>query len=96
MVTSFSRRRLFGYLPVVLSLVATAFMGFGLWVHHMFATGLPQMGESFFTAASIMIAIPTGTQFFCWIATLWSGRVRVATPFLWVLGFFSSSSSLAA
>jgi heme/copper-type cytochrome/quinol oxidase subunit 1 len=54
----------------------------------MFATGLPQLGESFFTAASIMIAIPTGTQFFCWIATLWGGRVRFTTPLLWVLGFF--------
>jgi len=53
---------MFGYLTVVLSLVSTAFMGFGLWVHHMFATGLPQLGESFFTAASIMIAIPTGIQ----------------------------------
>src|SRR5205085_4052456 len=74
LVTTFSRRHTFGYLAIVLSLVTTAFMGFGLWVHHMFATGLPQLGESFFTAASIVIAIPTGIQFFCWIATLWSGR----------------------
>ena len=74
-ITTFSRRRMFGYLAVVLSLVSTAFMGFGLWVHHMFATGLPQLGESFFTAASIMIAIPTGIQIFCWIATMWSGRI---------------------
>jgi heme/copper-type cytochrome/quinol oxidase subunit 1 len=80
---------MFGYLAVVLSLISTAFMGFGLWVHHMFATGLPQLGESFFTAASIMIAIPTGTQFFCWIATMWSGRVVVKTPMLWMLGFFA-------
>ena len=74
-ITTFSRRHMFGYLAVVLSLVSTAFMGFGLWVHHMFATGLPQLGESFFTAASIMIAIPTGMQIFCWIATMWSGRI---------------------
>jgi cytochrome c oxidase subunit I+III len=87
-VTTFSRRHLFGYLPVVLALVSTAFMGFGLWVHHMFATGLPQLGESFFTAASIMIAIPTGIQFFCWIATMWSGRITLATPMLWMVGFF--------
>ena len=80
---------MFGYLAVVLSLVSTAFMGFGLWVHHMFATGLPQLGESFFTAASIMIAIPTGTQIFCWIATMWSGRLTVKTPMLWILGFFA-------
>jgi cytochrome c oxidase subunit I+III len=89
LVTVFSRRPMFGYLAVVLSLVSTAFMGFGLWVHHMFATGLPQLGESFFTAASIMIAIPTGIQIFCWIATMWSGRVELATPMLWVLGFFA-------
>ena len=88
-ITTFSRRPMFGYLPVVLALVSTAFMGFGLWVHHMFATGLPQLGESFFTAASIIIAIPTGTQIFCWIATMWSGRIVVRTPMLWMLGFFA-------
>jgi cytochrome c oxidase subunit I len=88
LITTFSRRPMFGYLAVVLSLVSTAFMGFGLWVHHMFATGLPQLGESFFTAASIVIAIPSGIQIFCWIATLWSGRVEIRTPLLWVLGFF--------
>jgi len=88
-IATFSRRHIFGYLPVVLSLVSTAFMGFGLWVHHMFATGLPQLGESFFTAASIMIAIPTGTQIFCWIATIWSGRLSLKTPMLWILGFFT-------
>jgi cytochrome c oxidase subunit I+III len=87
-ITTFSRRPMFGYLAVVLSLVSTAFMGFGLWVHHMFATGLPQLGESFFTAASIIIAIPTGAQIFCWIATMWSGRLSVKVPMLWVLGFF--------
>ena len=72
---------------MVLSLVATAFLGFGLWVHHMFATGLPQLGESFFTAASMMIAIPSGIQIFCWIATIWGGRPRLTTPMLFVLGF---------
>jgi cytochrome c oxidase subunit 1 len=87
-VSTFSRRSLFGYMPVVLSLVSTAFIGFGLWVHHMFATGVPQLGASFFTAASIMIAIPTGIQFFCWIATMWSGRVTMKAPMLWMVGFF--------
>ncbi len=89
-VVAFSRRTIFGYLPMVLSLVATAFIGFGLWVHHMFATGLPQLGQSFFTAASIMIAVPSGVQIFCWIATLWSSpRLRFRTPLLYVLGFFA-------
>src|SRR4051795_9402311 len=86
-ITTFSRRHMFGYLGVVLSLVSTAFIGFGLWVHHMFATGIPQLGASFFTAASIMIAVPSGVQIFCWLATLWGGRLRFKTPLLYVLGF---------
>src|SRR5437762_6236467 len=61
-LSAFCRRPIFGYTAMVLALVSTAFLGFGLWVHHMFATGLPQIGESFFTAASLMIAIPTGVQ----------------------------------
>jgi cytochrome c oxidase subunit 1 len=87
-ISTFSRRRIFGYLPLVLSLVATGFIGFGLWVHHMFATGLPLMGESFFTAASMMIAIPSGMQIFCWLATLGSGKPVLKSPLLFVLGFF--------
>ncbi|MDQ1591118.1 MAG: cytochrome c oxidase subunit [Pyrinomonadaceae bacterium] len=87
-IQTFSRRPNFGYLALVLSMIATGFIGFGLWVHHMFATGLPQLGESFFTAATMMIAIPSGVQIFCWIATLWSGRPQFKTPLLFVLGFF--------
>jgi cytochrome c oxidase subunit 1 len=74
---------------MVLSLIATGFIGFGLWVHHMFATPLPQLGQSFFTAASMMIAIPSGVQIFCWIATLWGGKPRLQTPLLFVLGFIA-------
>jgi cytochrome c oxidase subunit I+III len=87
-IVTFSRRQIFGYTAIVLSLVSTAFMGFGLWVHHMFATDVPQLGQSFFTAASMMIAIPSGVQIFCWIATLWAGRPRLQTPLLFVIGFF--------
>jgi cytochrome c oxidase subunit 1 len=86
-VVTFSRRRIFGYTAIVLSLVSTAFLGFGLWVHHMFATPLPQLGQSFFTAASMMIAIPSGVQIFCWIATLWGAKLNMKTPLLFVLGF---------
>jgi cytochrome c oxidase subunit I+III len=71
----------------VLALVATGFIGFGLWVHHMFATPIPQMGQSFFTAASMMIAIPSGVQIFCWIATIWLGRPQWKTPLLFVVAF---------
>jgi cytochrome c oxidase subunit 1 len=86
-MATFTRRPIFGYNAMVLSLVATGFIGFGLWVHHMFATGLPQLGQSFFTAASMMIAIPSGVQIFCWLATLWGGRIRLRVPLLFVLGF---------
>jgi cytochrome c oxidase subunit I+III len=86
-VSSFTRREIFGYPAMVLSLIMTGFLSFGLWVHHMFVTGIPQLGASFFTAASFMIAIPTGLQIFCWIATIWAGRPRLGVPFLFVLGF---------
>jgi cytochrome c oxidase subunit 1 len=86
-VTTFTRRPVYGYPAMVLSLLSIGFLSFGLWVHHMFATGLPQLGQSFFTAASMMIAIPSGIQIFCWIATIWSGRPRFSVPFLFVLGF---------
>ena len=86
-IAAHSRRAIFGYPVLVLSLVATGFIGFGLWVHHMFATGLPQIGESYFTAASLMIGIAAGAQIFCWLATLWSGRVKLTTPLYFVLGF---------
>jgi cytochrome c oxidase subunit 1 len=88
-VTTFTGRPTFGYIPLVVALFATAFLGFSVWVHHMFTTGLPQLGLSFFTAASLLIVIPTGTQIFCWIAALWKGRPRFATPLLFVLGFLA-------
>src|SRR4029079_12433955 len=82
------KRPVYGYVAIVLSLIATGFLSFGLWVHHMFATNVPELGKSFFTAASMVIAIPTATQIFCWIATLWTGRLDVKTPLRFVLGFF--------
>jgi cytochrome c oxidase subunit 1 len=86
-VATFTRRPVFGYPAMVLSLLSIGFLSFGLWVHHMFATGVPQLGQSFFSAASMMITIPSGLQIFCWIATIWSGRPRFSVPFLFVLGF---------
>src|SRR5688572_9296678 len=68
-VSTFTRRPIFGYPFMVLALIAIGFLGFGLWVHHMFATGLPRLGSSFYTAASMVIAIPSGIQIYCWIAT---------------------------
>jgi cytochrome c oxidase subunit 1 len=86
-VATFSRRSIVHYPIVVLSLVATGILAFGLWVHHMFATGLPRVGYSFYTAASISVSIPTGLQLFCWIATMWEGRPRLKVPMLYVIGF---------
>jgi cytochrome c oxidase subunit I len=86
-IPTFARRRIFGYTAIVLALISTAFIGFGLWVHHMFATPVPELGQSFFTAASMIIAIPAGVQIFCWIATIWSGKPFLKTPLLWVGGF---------
>ncbi|MBV9519181.1 MAG: cbb3-type cytochrome c oxidase subunit I, partial [Hyphomicrobiales bacterium] len=68
-VTTFARRPIVGYLPLVLALFATGILAFGLWVHHMFVVGLPRVGESFFTASSMAIAVPNGIQIFCWLAT---------------------------
>jgi cytochrome c oxidase subunit 1 len=88
-VATFAGRREFGYPLLVLSMVATAFIGFGVWVHHMFATPLPQLGQGLFTASSLMITIPNGIQFFCWIATMWGGRLKLSVPFGWILAFFA-------
>jgi len=85
---TFCRRPVFGYLPLVMALLATGFLAFGLWVHHMFTTGLPRLGESFFTASSMAIAIPNGVQIFCWLATICLGRPVLRTPMLFVLAFF--------
>jgi cytochrome c oxidase subunit 1 len=84
---TFSGRPVFAYPYMVLALLATGFLAFGLWVHHMFATGLPRLGNSFYTAASTMIALPSGVQIFCWIATMWEGRVRMTTAMLFIIGF---------
>src|SRR3954449_10917423 len=84
---TFTGRRVFGYPLMVLALVSIGLLAFGLWVHHMFATGLPRVGYSFYTAASVTVAIPTGLQIFCWLATMWDGRPRFAVPMLYVVGF---------
>jgi len=86
-VATFARRPVFGYVPMVASLIATGFLAFGLWVHHMFVTGIPQLGAAFFTAASMMVAIPSGVQIFCWLATLWDGQLVYSAALLFCLGF---------
>src|SRR3954470_24486218 len=87
-IATFSRRPVFGYPAMVLALIGTGFLAFGLWVHHMFAVNLPELGKSYFTAASMLIAVPSAIQLFCWITTLATGKLEFRTPLLFTLAFF--------
>jgi cytochrome c oxidase subunit I+III len=87
MVAAAYARRLTGYSLIAVAMVLTGFLSFGLWVHHMYATGLPELSMHFFGAASLMIGLASGVQVFAWIATLWGRRPRLQTPLLYVLGF---------
>jgi cytochrome c oxidase subunit I+III len=88
-VATFTGRPVVGPVLVATSMVSTAFIAFGLWVHHMFAVGLAPLAMSFFTAASLVIAIPNGIQVFAWIATLWAGRPVLKTPLVFVISFIA-------
>jgi cytochrome c oxidase subunit I+III len=85
-IPTFAGRPIIGYSWIVLAAVGTGFLSFGLWVHHMFATGLPQISLAFFSAASEAVAIPTGVQIFVFIATMLAGRVIFSIPMLFALG----------
>jgi cytochrome c oxidase subunit 1 len=84
---TFTRRPVFAYPAMVLALVTVGLLAFGVWVHHMFATGLPRTGYAFYTAATMAVSIPAGIQIFCWIATIWDGRPVFKVPFLYVFAF---------
>ena len=84
---TFCRRPLVGYTAVALATVTTMVLGFGVWVHHMFATGLPPLSLSFFSAASFVIVIPSSVAVFSWLATIWTGRPIFTTAFLFFAGF---------
>jgi cytochrome c oxidase subunit I+III len=86
-VPTMARTPLVAYNLIVVALIATAFFSFGLWVHHMFTTGIPALSLTFFSAASMAVSIPSGIQVFAWIATIASGRLQFTTPALFVLGF---------
>src|SRR6185437_15122669 len=87
LLPTFCRRPLVGYTAVVLSTVVTMMIGFGVWLHHMFATGLPSLGMAFFAATSILISLPSGVQLFCWLATIWTGRPVFKTAFYFLAGY---------
>ncbi len=83
----FARRPVVGYRWLVLAVITTGFISFGLWVHHMFTVGIPQLAQAFFSVASMLVAVPTGIQIFAWLATLWTGRPVFHIPMLWIIGF---------
>ncbi|MGR2739817.1 cytochrome c oxidase subunit I [Billgrantia sp. Q4P2] len=87
LIPVFARRPIVGYGWVVAAIVIMGFVSFGLWVHHMFTLGIPQLALAFFSAASMLVAIPTGIQIFVWLATLWLGRPVMSLPMLWIVGF---------
>src|SRR5918992_935075 len=86
---TFSRKPIFGYAAIVFAGIAIAFMGWGVWAHHMFAVGLGPVANAAFALSTMFIAVPTGIKIFNWLGTIWGGSVRLSTPFLFSVGFVS-------
>ncbi len=86
---TFARKPIFGYAAIVFAGIAIAFMGWGVWAHHMFAVGLGPVANSAFALSTMFIAVPTGVKIFNWVGTLWGGSIRFKTPILFSLGFVS-------
>ena len=86
-VATFSRKPVFGYLGMAYAMVAIGVVGFVVWAHHMYTTGMSVEVKMYFTAATMVIAVPTGIKIFSWIATMWGGSLSFKTPMVWALGF---------
>ena len=86
-ISTFSRKPIFGYLPMVYAMVAIGALGFVVWAHHMYTVGMSLTQQSYFMLATMVIAVPTGIKIFSWIATMWGGSIEMKTPMLWAFGF---------
>jgi cytochrome c oxidase subunit 1 len=86
-IATFSRKPVFGYLPMVWALIAIGVLGFVVWAHHMYTVGMSLNQQAYFMLATMVIAVPTGVKIFSWIATMWGGSVELKTPMLWAFGF---------
>ncbi len=89
-ISIFSRKRLFGYASMVFATVLIGFLGFMVWAHHMFTTGLGPIANAIFAVATMAIAVPTGIKIFNWLLTMWGGSIKLTTPMLYALGFIPS------
>ena len=86
-IATFSRKPIFGYLPMVYAMVGIGVLGFVVWAHHMYTVGMSLTQQSYFMLATMVIAVPTGIKVFSWIATMWGGSIEFKTPMLWAFGF---------